>query len=629
MNPPALPNRLWPFSLHFYRQFPGGALGLVVFPVLSRGAFASIAYATKHLTDTVLAMQNPAAEAGKVVVPFLWFVALVVARFVVDAGAWFCSYNTRSPMLLRIKEEVFAYTQRLSSSYFENTLSGKIAHRAIMLPDQVLLLFDMVVFDFIPSAAFFVFVAAFFYVASPEFFAAAVVAIVSYFSVSLLVGRECTRRAIASNEAKAAVTGRMVDVLTNIRNVFFFANQSLEDHQLKQYTGEERDRRRASYRAVVRLRCVQYVMDISMWIVFVGGALYAWVHGQIGAGDFVMITALTSSLLQTAYQLGQRIPEFYDQVGSARDSIDTLIQPATVTDRPGAHALTVSDGAIRLEDVAFAYTVRSGGEAGLRTVVAHFDLTIPAGQRVGLVGPSGAGKSTLMALLLRMYDVTKGRIRIDGVDIRDVTQESLRQSIAIIPQDTTLFHRNLMENIRYGRPEASDGEVELAARRANAHEFIMEQEHGYQTMVGERGVKLSGGQRQRIAIARAILKNAPILLLDEATSALDSHSEHLIQNAMRQAMAGKTVIAIAHRLSTVMDMDRLIVLDRGVIVQDGSHRELLARGGLYADLWRKQSGNLGSVEGTAAGVDAQPELAAVDAKAAPASEPTTDGPGAA
>jgi len=629
MNPPSLPNRLWPFALHFYRQFPAGSLGLIVFPVLSRGAFASIAYATKHLTDTVLSLHDPAAEASKLVVPFAWFVALVVSRFAADAGAWFCSYNTRSPMLLRIKEEVFAYTQRLSSSYFENTLSGKIAHRAIMLPDQVLLLFDMVVFDFIPSAAFFAFVAAFFYLARPQFFAAAVLAIVIYFSVSLIVGRECTRRAVASNEAKAAVTGRMVDVLTNIRNVFFFANQSLEDEQLRQYTGEELDRRRASYRAVVRLRCVQYAMDISMWIVFVGGALYSWAHRQIGAGDFVMITALTSSLLQTAYQLGQRIPEFYDQVGSARDSIDTLIKPATVTDRPHAQPLAVSSGAISLERVSFAYEVRGGGERAWRSVLSNFNLTIPAGQRVGLVGPSGAGKTTLMGLLMRMYDVTDGRIRIDGVDIREVTQESLRQSIAIIPQDTTLFHRNLMTNIRYGRPDASDADVERAAHRANAHEFIMEQEHGYETMVGERGVKLSGGQRQRIAIARAILKDAPLLLLDEATSALDSHSEQLIHSAMREAMAGKTVVAIAHRLSTVMDMDRLIVLDRGVIVEDGTHRELLARGGLYAELWRKQSGSGESVAPDATEPD--PELA-VDVFApnpAPASERAADVTGAA
>ena len=617
MTTPTLPNRLWPFSLHFYRQFPWGCLGVIVFPVLSRGAFASIAYATKRLTDTVLSLHDPAAESRKLLVPFAWFVGLVVARFAIDGGAWLSSYHTRSPMLRRIKEEVFAYTQRLSSSYFENTLSGKIAHRAIMLPDQVLVLFDMMVFDFIPSACFFAFVAAYFYLASPAFCAAAVLAVLIYFSASLLVGRECTRRAIASNEAKAAVTGRMVDVLTNIRNVFFFANQPLEDEQLKRYTGEEFERRRASYRAVVRLRCVQYVMDIAMWLVFVGGALHAWVHGVIGTGDFVMITTLTSSLLQTAYSIGQRIPEFYDQIGSARESIETLIVPATVTDLPGARALSVDRGSIHFERVAFAYERPSADEQRrVRNVVKDFELTIPAGQRVGLVGPSGAGKTTLMGLLMRMHDAVEGAIRIDGQDLRQITQESLRQSIALIPQDTTLFHRNLLENIRYGRPGASDEEVELAARRAHAHEFIAEQEHGYRTMVGERGVKLSGGQRQRIAIARAILKNAPILLLDEATSALDSHSEQIIQSAMREAMAGKTVIAIAHRLSTVMDMDRLIVLDRGVIVADGSHHELLRQGGLYAELWRKQSGGFNPVSMP----DREPKLAEFDEQASSASE---------
>jgi ATP-binding cassette, subfamily B, bacterial len=486
-----------------------------------------------------------------------------------------------------------------------------------MLPEQVLQLFDMVVFDFIPSTAFFGFVAVFFYLASPPLFAAAVVSIFIYFSVSLLVGRECTRRAIASNEAKAAVTGRMVDVLTNIRNVFFFANQALEDEQLQQYTGAEFERRRASYRAVVRLRSVQYCMDISMWIVFVGGALYAWVHGRIGAGDFVMTTALTSSLLQTAYNLGQRIPEFYDQAGSARESIDTLIVPATVTDKPGALALGVTQGSIHLDRIAFAYELPNGDEQRrLRYVVKNFELTIAAGQRVGLVGPSGAGKTTLMGLLMRMHDVGAGAIRIDGQDIREVTQQSLRQSIALIPQDTTLFHRNLVENIRYGRPGASDQEVELAARRAHAHEFIIEQEHGYRTMVGERGVKLSGGQRQRIAIARAILKDAPILLLDEATSALDSHSEQIIQSAMREAMVGKTVIAIAHRLSTVMDMDRLIVLDRGQIVADGSHHELLSEGGLYAELWRKQSGGFNPVARPVTASDQSLELGELDEPAA-------------
>jgi len=358
-----------------------------------------------------------------------------------------------------------------------------------------------------------------------------------------------------------------------------------------------------------------------MWIVFVGGALYAWLHGRIGAGDFVMTTALTSSLLQTAYNLGQRIPEFYDQVGSARESIDTLIVPATVTDKLGAIALAVTQACIHLDRIAFAYELSSKDQSRqVRNVVKDFELIIPAGQRLWLVGPSGAGKTTLMGLLLRMHDVAEGAIRIDGRDIREVTQQSLRQAIALIPQDTTLFHRNLLENIRYGRPGASDEEVELAARRAHAHEFIIEQEHGYRTMVGERGVKLSGGQRQRIAIARAILKNAPILLLDEATSALDSHSEQVIQSAMREAMVGKTVIAIAHRLSTVMDMDRLIVLDRGNIVADGSHRALLRQGALYAELWRKQSGDFNPVARPPAASDQSLELGVLDEPPVSASE---------
>jgi ATP-binding cassette, subfamily B, bacterial len=588
MNAPSLPNRLLPFSLHFFRQFRWGCLGLLTFPILGRAVFASIAYATKRLTDAVLTTHDGAAQAGHALVgPFILFAALVGSRFVLDGAMWFCSYNTRSPMLVRMKEEVFAFAQRLSPAYFESTLSGKIAHRAVLLPDEVLLLFDMMVFEFIPSAMFFVFVAAYFYVASPAFCAVAAASIVVYFTASLYVGQECTKRSAVNNEARAAVTGRIVDVITNIRNVFFFANQSLEDRELKGYTGEERQGRMALYRSVVRLRCVQYAMDIFMWLAFVGGALYAWVRGAIGAGDFVMITSLTGYLLQTAYGLGQRIPEFYEHLGAARESIDTLIVTPTIQDSPSATTLVVKRGAIHFDHVAFAYDATGRGP---RNIVKDFELHIPAGQRLGLVGPSGAGKTTLMGLLMRMHDVTAGAIRVDGQDIRDVTQESLRAAFGLIPQDTSLFNRTLMENIRYGRPNATDEEIMVAARRAHAHEFIVELEHGYQTLVGERGIKLSGGQRQRIAIARAILRNAPILLLDEATSALDSHSEQIIQEAMREAMVGKTVIAIAHRLSTVMDMDRLIVLQRGVIVADGSHSELLRQGGLYADLWYRQSG---------------------------------------
>jgi len=281
----------------------------------------------------------------------------------------------------------------------------------------------------------------------------------------------------------------------------------------------------------------------------------------------------------------------------------------------------VKEASIRFERVAFAY---DAGKRGPRNIVEKFELFIPAGQRVGLVGPSGAGKTTLMGLLMRMHDVSAGAIRIDGQDIREVTLESLRAALGLIPQDTSLFHRTLLENIRYGRPGATDAEVIAAAQRAHAHEFIIELEHGYHTLVGERGTKLSGGQRQRIAIARAILRDAPILLLDEATSALDSHSEHLIQQAMRSAMNGKTVIAIAHRLSTVMDMERLIVLQRGVIVADGSHAQLLEQGGLYAELWQRQSGGFNPVA-VRGPPDAEQDL---DGAAAEAHDPVAERPAA-
>jgi len=276
-----------------------------------------------------------------------------------------------------------------------------------------------------------------------------------------------------------------------------------------------------------------------------------------------------------------------ESYGYLNDSLSTLIKPHHVDNKEDAHKLVVSNGEIAFRDVCFDY----GAEAEGRPVFENLNIVIPAGQRVGLMGSSGAGKSSFVNLIQRFFDVNSGAIEIDGVDIRDVTQRSLRQSIAIIPQDTALFHRTIMENIRYGRLDASDEEVIVAAERAYAINFINELPDGFDTMVGERGVKLSGGQRQRIAIARAILKDAPILILDEATSALDSESEKLLQASLESLMAGKTVIAVAHRLSTINTMDRLLVMDAGRIVEDGTHDELLSNDrGIYARLWGMQSG---------------------------------------
>jgi ATP-binding cassette subfamily B multidrug efflux pump len=286
--------------------------------------------------------------------------------------------------------------------------------------------------------------------------------------------------------------------------------------------------------------------------------------------------------------VAQHITSIFENIGVVQEGTGSIAVPHLLTDAPNAQPLVVSHGEIRFEDVSFGYGRDSG-------VLHDLDLQIRPGERVGLVGPSGAGKSTLVNLMLRFFEPEQGRILIDGQDIASVTQESLRAQIAMVTQDTSLLHRSVRENIRYGKPEASDAEIEAAARQAHADEFIAELQdwrgrYGYDAQVGERGVKLSGGQRQRIALARVILKNAPILILDEATSALDSEAEAAIQEQLAGLMEGKTVIAIAHRLSTIARMDRLLVIDRGRIVEEGTHAALLARNGVYARLWRRQSG---------------------------------------
>ena len=319
-----------------------------------------------------------------------------------------------------------------------------------------------------------------------------------------------------------------------------------------------------------------------------GATLWLWMRGEVGIGAVAAATAMALRLNGISHWIMWEMASLFEHIGTVQDGITTLSRGVAVPDRPDARPLQVSQGEIRFEQVGFAY-------GGKKQVLKDLDLTIKPGEKIGLVGRSGAGKSTLVNLLLRFYDIESGRILIDGQDIAQVTQDSLRAQVGMVTQDTSLLHRSVRDNLLYGRPGASDDQMSAAAERAEALDFIQalsdpKGRTGFDAHVGERGVKLSGGQRQRVAIARVMLKDAPILLLDEATSALDSEVEAAIQTSLYRLMEGKTVVAIAHRLSTIAAMDRLVVMDGGEIVEQGSHAELLAAGGLYARLWAHQSG---------------------------------------
>jgi len=392
----------------------------------------------------------------------------------------------------------------------------------------------------------------------------------------------------AFSDARSQITGRIVDSYTNIQSVKLFAHTKSEEA----YAGEAIEHARVTFAAQMR---VITLMELGLTIIngflivaVIGFAIVLWGQGAATIGTVAAASALVLRLNAMTGWIMWALSSLFENVGVIREGMETIAQPITLPDRPGATPLAVTDGEIVLDDVSHHYGRGSGGLRGV-------SLTIRPGEKVGLVGRSGAGKSTLVNLILRFFDAEDGAVRIDGRDIREVTQDSLRRAIGMVTQDPSLLHRSVRDNILYGRPDATEHEMVAAARRAEAHDFILgledrEGRRGYDAQVGERGVKLSGGQRQRIALARVILKDAPILVLDEATSALDSEVEAAIQATLYGLMEGKTVIAIAHRLSTIARMDRIVVLDDGRIVEEGAHAALLARGGLYARFWERQSG---------------------------------------
>ena len=397
-------------------------------------------------------------------------------------------------------------------------------------------------------------------------------------------------RAKTSSELRSMVMGRVVDSYTNILTVKLFARVRDEDQYVREVIDEHSGAIAQHMRVTTRFMGTLAIMNAMLLVSTTTIGVLLWANGQVSAGIVATALPLAWQIANVAGWVSWEVTGIFENVGVVQEGMETIAVPHSLTDKPGARELDCPRGEIRIEQLTFTYGRRDG-----KRVLDELNLTIRPGERVGLVGRSGAGKSTLVNLLLRFHEVETGSIRIDGQDIGHVTQESLRAAIGMVTQDTSLLHRSIAANIGFGRPGATHDEIVAAARKAHAHDFIVELEDwkgrtGYEAHVGERGVKLSGGQRQRIAIARVVLKDAPILVLDEATSALDSEVELAIQEQLLGLMEGKTVIAIAHRLSTIARMDRLIVLDQGRIVEQGTHDELLARGGHYAILWRHQSG---------------------------------------
>jgi ATP-binding cassette, subfamily B, multidrug efflux pump len=418
-------------------------------------------------------------------------------------------------------------------------------------------------------------------------------------------------RSRAASEGRSLVMGRIVDAYTNFLTVKLFARARDEDDFVREAIEAHRGQLNGHMRLTTGFMFTLSCMNVLLIVGTAALSLTLWSRGEVAPAVVATALPLAWQIANMAGWVSWEVTGIFENVGVVQEGMETIAVPHQLVDADNATALRVSAGEIRFEQVGFSYGQRARGGAG---VIEDLSLAIRPGERVGLVGRSGAGKSTLVALLLRFHDVEQGRIIIDGQDLRAVTQESLRAAIGMVTQDTSLLHRSIAANIRYGQPQASDAAVEAAARQAHAHEFIVglrdwKDRAGYQAHAGERGVKLSGGQRQRVALARVILKNAPILILDEATSALDSEIEAAIQEQLDHLMRGKTVIAIAHRLSTIARMDRLVVIDAGRIVEQGTHDELLRQRGLYAQLWQRQSGGFLAPDLEPAGIHASPASA--------------------
>ncbi|MGH6814841.1 MAG: ABC transporter ATP-binding protein [Hyphomicrobiaceae bacterium] len=584
------PGRLAAFYWHYLKPMRSAfaaffGLGLLA-ALIEVSLFAYLGSLVDLLRNTTAPGDIFATHGGFL----LWmaFVAAVARPVVFALEVLVKNQLIAGPVLARLRWQIHRYVLRQSLGFFQNEFAGRVANRVMQtsssLRESVVMGIDALWFVIIYTiSALVLFAQADLRLMIPLSIWVALYIVALFFFVPRVQAR-----AQATSEARSRIMARIVDSYTNILTVKMFAHTAREDTHAKAALAEHLAVYQTQLRLLTGMNITLTVANGLLIVLTTGLAVWLWSKDLTTLGAIALTTGLAIRIVNMSQWVMWTMIGIFDNIGAVEEGMRTIARPHEVLDRPDAAPLTVARGEIRYEGIRFHYG-KTGG------VIDNLSLTVRPGEKVGLVGRSGAGKSTLVHLLLRFYDLERGRILIDGQDIADVAQDSLRAQIGMVTQDTSLLHRSVRDNILYGRPDADEAAVIAAATRAQAHDFIAQLEDlkgrkGYASRVGERGVKLSGGQRQRVAIARVLLKDAPILILDEATSALDSEVEAAIQEQLYNLMAGKTVIAIAHRLSTIAAMDRLVIMDGGRIVEEGNHRTLLQRGGIYAELWARQSG---------------------------------------
>jgi len=568
------------FLFRFIRRHPVAHLIVLGSVFAAVGCALASQYAIKHLIDVLGAGRH---HPGPLWGAFAILVGLIAAdNLLWRVGGWVAAH-TFVAVTGDLRKDLFQYLTGHSPTYYAEKQPGTLASRITATSNAVYTAENTTAWNVLPPCIAVVGAIVMITAVNP-LMALGLLTCSAILSVVLfkLAGRGSARHHTFASKA-AAVDGELVDVIGNMGLVRAFGMTFREQKRFSATVKSEMIARQQSLLYLEKLRLLHAVITALLSAGLLGWALWLWDQGKATSGDIVLVSSLGFTILHGTRDLAVALVDVTQHIARLAEAVKTLLEPHGMPDHNDAVELVPQGGRVTFDKVTFAYPKR-------RPILDHFDLDIPAGQRVGLIGKSGAGKSTVLALLQRFYETQAGRILIDGQDISSISQDSLRHSIALVPQDISLFHRTVYENIAYGRPEATREEVLAAAREARCTDFIEAMPEGFDTIVGDRGVKLSGGQRQRIAIARAILKNAPILLLDEATSALDSASEEAIQKALDRLMVGRTVIAIAHRLSTLHNFDRIIVMSAGKVIDDGSPEELRNRPGLYRDLLSKQFG---------------------------------------